>query len=93
MRQNNARKVLNTLEGGSVAARRPRGSRSNYRPTHLPHLRVMLFGLRQFPDPLQPPLNDPPFGPEPDVPVQDPDPSQNRDVPVREPDPAEPNQI
>jgi hypothetical protein len=46
----------------------------------------MLFDLHQFPDPSQPPINDPPFGPEPDVPLQDPDPSQNRDAPVREPD-------
>ncbi|MGA9800550.1 MAG: hypothetical protein WBQ68_16170 [Terriglobales bacterium] len=49
--------------------------------------------MRQFPDPSQPPINDPPFGPEPDVPVQDPDPAPDLDVPVREPDPAEPNQI
>ena len=53
----------------------------------------MKFELRQFPDPLQPPINDPPLGPEPGLPAQEPDPAPSRDVPVREPDPAEPNQI
>jgi hypothetical protein len=53
------------------------------------HPRAMKFELRQFPDPLPPPINDPPLGPEPDVPAQEPDPSPNRDVPVREPDRAE----
>lgn len=53
----------------------------------------MKFELRQFPDPLQPPINDPSLGPEPGVPAQEPDPAPSRDVPVREPDPTEPNQI
>ena len=51
----------------------------------------MKFEVRQFPDPLQPPINDPPLGPEPDVPAREP--GSSPDVPVREPDPAEPNQI
>ena len=53
----------------------------------------MRFEPRQFPDPLQPPISDPPFGPKPDVPLQDPGLAPNRDVPWHEPDPAEPNQI
>lgn len=53
----------------------------------------MPFDMRQFPNPSQAPIIDPPVGPDPDVPVQDPDPAPEPDVPVREPDPQEPNQI
>jgi hypothetical protein len=30
--------------------------------THFLHPRAMKFALRQFPDPLHPPINDPPLG-------------------------------
>jgi hypothetical protein len=55
---------------------------------------AMQTELRQFPDPLNPPVSEPPLGPaSPDVPLREPDPSPNPDVPVREPDPEDPNQI
>ena len=52
----------------------------------------MLFEMRQFPDPSQSPIIDPPFGSDPDVPVQDPDPAPAPAPDVPEPD-KEPNQI